>query len=530
MKNFLKEKLKENSEGMWLSLELVKEDLDSLNLSGKVSIKVMLNAPYVSIDEIKDLLKNSSKQNNLVNLPCGQNPYNALNYNKDSVIKNSATKNSVAEGAGWMKNKDTKPLIKGYISRSSAVKGKPFLLQIFEISKESGKRKRKILFSQYFCTEEEANEKKTSQLARCQKGTNVNDTVGESEQKSPLTKKTVEEYTLYLLNRGVKRAETETLEGYRYSAKPLLKVDMGAGRGCFGNLKLKNVSDDDVMFAFRKLSGIQAQSSLQKTFFVGKMVFSEAAQKGHINSNPFSYIKCPQSKLPPKSKLPTFSEEEMTALLHFAHHEDTIGELPIIYPMLAVLESTGMRPGELRGLMWSNVDFEKRRVHVEQSIVKELDTIESMNFAPNSIERVGKTKSKYSVREIPLSNKAIDALKEWQSYLDSYPLMQQSKFVFPNNEGSFRSATSNNSLMRRFIARFKSAHPEFADLEFNLYKFRHTFCTKLVLKGIPRDAIQRLMGDNNASVIQQYYTHITDNNAADMAQSFYDDLNVNYDG
>ena len=79
--------------------------------------------------------------------------------------------------------------------------------------------------------------------------------------------------------------------------------------------------------------------------------------------------------------------------------------------------------------------------------------------------------------------------------------------------------------MRRFIA-----HPEFADLEFNLYKFRHTFCTKLVLKGIPRDAIQRLMGDNNASVIQQYYTHITDNNAADMAQSFYDDLNVNYDG
>ena len=529
MKNFLKEKLKENSEGMWLSLELVKEDLDSLNLSGKVSIKVMLNAPYVSIDEIKDLLKNSSKQNNLVNLPCGQNPYNALNYNKDSVIKNSATKNSVAEGAGVaMKNNSfvlpNGHIIRWHVSRKSSLKTNPFLGQVFEVYKnEDGKWKQKCLYSHNCPTEEEAARVAVLNFSRITKTDNIEVL---PEIKAKRTKKTVSEYALYVLHKGTGSAVDGSLEWYRNSINPLLKVQMGSNKGTFGDLKIKSVTDDDIMFALRKLTEHQAQSSLNKTFFVAKKVFSEAEAKGDINSNPFKFVKCPKSKKLPSEKLSIFSDEEMAALLRFSDKEDMLGELPIIYPMFAVLESTGMRPGELRGLRWDNVDFANKTVHISQAIVKEFDTIEDLNIAPQSRERVGKTKSDYSVRDIPLTDRAIESLKEWQKYLKTCPSkMKKSQFVFPDSYGSFKSKSSINSLMRRFIVRFKKAYPQFSDMEFNLYKFRHTFCTKLVLLGVPRDSIQRLMGDNNASVIQKYYTHITDKNAADMARIFYDSLN-----
>ena len=63
------------------------------------------------------------------------------------------------------------------------------------------------------------------------------------------------------------------------------------------------------------------------------------------------------------------------------------------YNLYVVAIDTGMRIGELMGLQWSDVDFEKKVVHVRRSLWHD-------------------TKTHNSKRTIPLTTRAMEALKK----------------------------------------------------------------------------------------------------------------------
>ncbi len=122
--------------------------------------------------------------------------------------------------------------------------------------------------------------------------------------------------------------------------------------------------------------------------------------------------------------------------------------------MLAVIECTGMRSGELRVLMWEDLKLDEKTIYIRQAAKKSYEKIKDIRIGPKSSEYVGPTKSKYGVRKLKLSSVVIKALKEWRKTLDGMPkAMKESKFIFPSQSGGFTTESSFSCLMKRFVKR-----------------------------------------------------------------------------
>ena len=327
-------------------------------------------------------------------------------------------------------------------------------------------------------------------------------------QDHTYTDKTFEQYAVETLNKGVGIASSRTIEGYRISLMQINKE--------IGMIKMTDITADKLRAAFNKLSKHYNKTSLKKCFVTTKMIFGFAIENEDIASDPFIKLKCPSSQKVPNPKETAYSDEDIQIIFRESKKYNEV-----LYPFFAVLECTGMRPGELRALEWSNVDLEAKTVKIVQAATKEYDDISSLNEYSNSRECISVPKTPYSVRTLRLSDLAIQALKDWRTYLDkSLEPMRNSVYVFPSQEGSFRSESSLKCLLQRFR---KKAGLE--DMGIRFYRFRHTLCTRLILDKQPIPVIKQIMGDNTTDVIMDVYTHVTREQALIASGSYYEKLN-----
>ena len=174
------------------------------------------------------------------------------------------------------------------------------------------------------------------------------------------------------------------------------------------------------------------------------------------------------------------------------------------YPQLVVLKYSGMRPGELRALRWSNVDFEQKTIKITNAATFDF-TEQAIGKKSRKKEFIGPTKSKAGLRTLNVPDEVITALKAWREYIDSnkfYKYARESEFIFCAKTGSFRLENALRQKFNRFLKKEK------LDKTFTLYRFRHTVCTNLIKNGVDIPTVQRIMGDNTTDVILKVYTHI----------------------
>ena len=102
-----------------------------------------------------------------------------------------------------------------------------------------------------------------------------------------------------------------------------------------------------------------------------------------------------------------------------------------------LLLNTGLRTGELLGLLNSDVDLENRVLHVQRG-VKEVYRRDGTEIDSGREVKVGKLKSATSKRDVPLNDTAIEAIKDLRSefyFGEDTPLVcdQQGKYTRPVN-------------------------------------------------------------------------------------------------
>ncbi|MEA9994588.1 tyrosine-type recombinase/integrase [Pseudomonas sp. 10B1] len=217
-------------------------------------------------------------------------------------------------------------------------------------------------------------------------------------------------------------------------------------------------------------------------------VLATAVIDGHMQRNPCKSM--PRAKLP-KRQVDPFERVEAERII--ADMYEALTDRTKIYA--AYFEFcffTGMRPGEVRALKWSEVDEDKKRVHVCRQIVK-----------GELVERI-KTKS---VRDVLLNKRALHALevaksmaKDGASFIFA-PLLGQSEWI---KSDSTTKKYFMASLVRLDIRRRRQ------------YDCRHTYATMCLMANMNTAFIANQLGHSVQMLLSTYAKWI--NSTSDWAE------------
>lgn len=220
-------------------------------------------------------------------------------------------------------------------------------------------------------------------------------------------------------------------------------------------------------------SGVMSAKSINNHMNILRMVLTEAADRYElINSFPnIKPLKLQRIHIEP------FSLDEVERVLQAVREDYRNYYLVRFY--------TGMRTGEIDGLKWEYVDFQRREILVRETLIG---------------GETEYTKTDGSQREIPMFGPVYDALKK--QYEATGKL---SKYVFCNREG--KPMDHNNVTKRVWYPllqhlNLKKRRP---------YQTRHTAATLFLASGENPEWVARTLGHSTTEMLFKVYSRYVPN-------------------
>ena len=144
---------------------------------------------------------------------------------------------------------------------------------------------------------------------------------------------------------------------------------------------------------------------------------------------------------------------------------------------------SGARQGELLGLKWSDINWQKSQIHIQRTFNK------GRFFTP---------KTKTSKRKIDLGPTVITELKKWKLACPKNEL----DLVFPNKAGE--PINYINMVQRKFLPALKAA-----DLpKVRFHDLRHSYAILMIHQGENIKYIQTQLGHSSPTVTLNVYAHL----------------------
>jgi integrase len=159
-------------------------------------------------------------------------------------------------------------------------------------------------------------------------------------------------------------------------------------------------------------------------------------------------------------------------------------------PLILVATFSGLRASELRGLRWTDVDFEGRQLNVAQRA--------------DASHKIGKLKSKSAYRSIPLPPIVLNALREWKLVCPKGDL----DLVFPNGSGKVESHA--NIIEHGFGPIQIAAGVVNGDGggRYGMHALRHATASLWIENGRNPKQIMTLMGHSSIALTYNTYGHL----------------------
>ena len=223
----------------------------------------------------------------------------------------------------------------------------------------------------------------------------------------------------------------------------------------------------------RKKDSMISPRRINAIVLVLKQILNEAADRYHFNTQT---LRIKQLKIP-KSDVKPFSLEEVQKIIQTVR--------PDYRNYYIVRFFTGMRTGEIDGLKWKYVDFQRKLI-----LIRETFTWGDEDY----------TKNDPSQRDIQMSGPVFEALK-----LQFAATGKRSEFVFCNNE--FKPLDVTNITRRVW-------YPLLRHLGFELrnpYQSRHTAATLWLASGESPEWIARQLGHASTEMLFKVYSRYVPN-------------------
>lgn len=222
-----------------------------------------------------------------------------------------------------------------------------------------------------------------------------------------------------------------------------------------------------------------------------RTMFADASRDGLCQANPFLDMRL-QDNSRGRKDLEAPTEQDVEQLADIA--KDTWGDwgLRVYSNLILTAAYTGMRPGELYGLRWDDIDWTAGTVTVERQFNARTNTVTSTKSDKTRV-----------IPLLPVAHRALNAV----------PRQREEVFFTPHG--------------KRFTGRVQHYywHPvrcAFGRPDLDFYALRHAFGTMLANKGIsPMDIAAAMGHQDGGRLAMAVYIHVTEKESrARIARAF----------
>ncbi|SKA80739.1 Site-specific recombinase XerD [Agreia bicolorata] len=272
-----------------------------------------------------------------------------------------------------------------------------------------------------------------------------------------------------------------------------------------GKRKLDKLTPAHVREMHTKVSATGVSDrTVQLSHAVLRTMLSEAVREQYVSRNVASLVRAPRGE---RAEIVPWSLADVEAFVKAAKDHRLSALFTLAY-------STGLRRGELLGLRWQDLDFDRRLLHVRQTLQR-LGKDEGLVLGP--------PKSMRSRRSIPLPAVAVEALTvHRQEQLVERSAAREgwveSDFVFTTTIGT---SIEPSNLLRTFNALTVKAGVR----RIRFHDLRHTFASLMFSQNVPPRVVMDVLGHSTLAITTDLYAHIMPSALVDAATAM-DSLHV----
>lgn len=338
----------------------------------------------------------------------------------------------------------------------------------------NGKRKQKYF---YGTTEKEVKKKLKDYFIQ-----------GEKYTANNIAKMTLEEFLVDWLENIL----VHTLKPKSYAIKEYIIKQQIAPR--IGMLQVNSLVASDIQQMINNMVKEDlSYSTIKKAYDTLNQRFKLAINQEQVNKNPTLGVVLPKQKNKKNSEIQYFSKEQCKELIEesrriYDYNNKNVYRLGELVPFLIF---TGLRIGEAIALEWKDIDYKNKTITVNKNVVE----VKSKKTGKYILEKQDSTKTDSSTRIIPLSNNAMECIKNLKE------INGDKKFIFASQTGQYISPSNLNRMFRGIQKALNYK------VTLGLHSLRHTFATLMLNNGIDVKIVSELLGHSNVSVTYNIYIH-----------------------
>lgn len=284
-----------------------------------------------------------------------------------------------------------------------------------------------------------------------------------------------------------------------------------------GGMKLAEVKPLHCKMVLNHMDEAYAGSTIRQTFIAMGTMFKSALMNDLIAKHPMDGVRYTKPiRAVNDIKFLTIAEQKK--FLEAAKRSHNYGQYALIL-------QTGLRTGEMIGLTWDAIDFERRTLTVNK-------TLEYRH--KQGYWRAGPPKTPQSYRTIPLTNKALEILEEIASKRNEQKI---SETLSQTLEYIDRRTGQKESLVMKDLVfiNWRTGEPaknssydthiyklcdEAGIKRFCMHALRHTYATRAIESGMQPKQLQRLLGHASIKTTMDRYVHVTEDSLANAVKQF----------
>ena len=295
-------------------------------------------------------------------------------------------------------------------------------------------------------------------------------------------------------------------ERYEHNVQPFI-----------GSMLLRDVKPMDCQMILNAMESDYAGSTIRQTYMTMGTFFKSAKDNGFIDRHPMDGVRYTKP-VRAVDDIHFLTVDEQKRFLEAAKGSHN-------YAQYALILETGLRTGEMIGLTWDAIDWEKRTLTVNKTL----------EFRYKQDEwRAGPPKTESSYRTIPLTDTAYDIL--WEIY-DTREYRNESKDLSTVLTFMDRKTGQKRKLVMRDLVfiNWRTGMPaKNSSYDTHLYKLcdeagikrfcmhalRHTYATRAIESGMQPKVLQKLLGHASSKTTMDRYVHVTDDSMQKAVAQF----------